>query len=269
VNYHYGSNNSSGRSTAMDINMLANAASQVERDEHSTFRHHSRSSSHLLAANYRAPHHHPLSHSHHLHHHHLPGNNSSRLPSLSAYAMSHAMSRSHSLEDEGHHHHHHDYSHRIKRSRPSSPNSTAPSSPTFSHDSLSPTPDHTPLATPAHSPRLRPYSSSHVADLQLPSLRNLSLHHTVHTPVLAPMEPQTDGPAASAYGAAAANTATSSLHGPSISDIMTRPDNSQRKLPIPQIPKVALQDMFAPGGLASGQSSVAGSTSGGDLGERY
>src|SRR5204863_6756502 len=137
-----------------------------------------------------------------------------------------------------------DYSHRIKRSRPSSPNSTAPSSPPFSHDSLSPTPDHTPLATPAHSPRLRPFGNG---DLHLPSIRHLSLQHT---PALAPMEPQADGP--SHY------TATQHI-GPSISDIMSRSDGTQRKLPVPQIPKVAVQDMLNPGtGFSSGSSSLSG-----------
>lgn len=223
-------------STAMDINMLANAASQVERDDLSAYHlspHHSASrSAHLLGAGFRH------------HHHHLPHG---RLPGLGAYAISQSMSRSHSHEDE-------EYPlHRVKRSRPNSPNSTAPSSPTFSHDSLSPTPDHTPLATPAHSPRLRPYSYSH--DVHLPSIRNLSLHHA---PALAPMEPQADAPA---------QYAPSPNLGPSISDIMSRPDGTQRKLPVPQVPKVALQDVFS--NPSSGNNSAAASTAGGDLAERY
>lgn len=223
-------------STAMDINMLANAASQVEREDISAYQlspHHAASrSAHLLSGGYRH------------HHHHLPHG---RLPGLGAYAMSQSMSRSHSNEDD-------DYSHpRVKRSRPNSPNSTAPSSPTFSHDSLSPTPDHTPLATPAHSPRLRPYNYNN--DVHLPSIRNLSLHHA---PALAPMEPQTDAPT---------QYAPASHLGPSISDIMSRPDGTQRKLPVPQVPKVAIQDMFVT--PPSGHSSAAGSTAGGDLAERY
>lgn len=148
------------RSNAMDINLLASAASQIEREEHSMARM-------------------PYQHQHHLFsHRNIPSNG--RLPSLSAYAISQSMSRSHSQEN-------HDDEPRIKRSRPSSPHSTAPSSPTFSHESISPTPDHTPLATPGHSPRLRPL---HGNDLQLPGLRHLSL---AQTPLLAPMEPQADG----------------------------------------------------------------------------
>ncbi|RAO70018.1 uncharacterized protein BHQ10_006030 [Talaromyces amestolkiae] len=163
-----------------------------------------------------------------------------RLPSLSAYAISQSMSRSHSHEDEDNYGHH-----RVKRSRPNSPNSTAPSSPTFSHDSLSPTPDHTPLATPAHSPRLRPYGA---ADLQLPSIRHLSLHHT---PALAPMEPQAEGP--NVYNPGQQHG------GPSITDIMSRPDGTQRKLPVPQVPKIPVQDMLAPNGFSSNTPSVNGS----------
>ncbi|QKX60509.1 uncharacterized protein TRUGW13939_07654 [Talaromyces rugulosus] len=191
------SRNSDRASSGMDINLLATAASQVERDHHG--------SRHPFSSRYSG--------------------GSGRLPSLSAYAISHSMSRSHSYEDEENY-----AQHRVKRSRPNSPNSTAPSSPTFSHDSLSPTPDHTPLATPAHSPRLRPYGAN---DLQLPSIRHLSLHHT---PALAPMEPQAEGPSLYSPG--------QHHGGPSISDIMSRPDGTQRKLPVPQVPKVAVQDML-------------------------
>ncbi|KAL5340694.1 putative DNA-binding protein creA [Aspergillus crustosus] len=215
-------------SSGMDINLLATAASQVERDEHSGFRSGQRS--HIFGSS---------------RHHGSRG-----LPSLSAYALSHSMSRSHSHEDEDSY-----ASHRVKRSRPNSPNSTAPSSPTFSHDSLSPTPDHTPLATPAHSPRLKPMSQN---ELHLPSIRHLSLHHT---PALAPMEPQPEGP--NYY------SPSQSHGGPSITDIMSRPEGAQRKLPIPQVPKVAVQDMLNPSGFSSVSSSTANSIAGGDLADRY
>ncbi|KAG5298025.1 DNA-binding protein, catabolite repressor creA [Histoplasma ohiense] len=241
----YGRGPSERHSAAMDINMLASAASQVERDDNTSGYHlspqQSRSSLYNPSPNSRS-HHHLYQYNH---------NTSGRLPSLSAYALSHSMARSHSHEDE-------DYSHRAKRSRPCSPNSTAPSSPTFSHDSLSPTPDHTPLATPAHSPRLRPFGAS---DLQLPSIRHLSLHHT---PALAPMEPQTDG-----MNHVNNHYVPLPHVGPSISDIMSRTDGTQRKLPVPQIPKVAVHDMLNPGsGFSSGNSSVTGSVAG-DLAERY
>lgn len=214
--------------SGMDINLLATAASQVEHDDHIGFH-----------GSYRN---HPLYSSRQ--------HSSSRLPSLSAYAISQNMSRSHSHEEED------AYGHRIKRSRPNSPNSTAPSSPTFSHDSLSPTPDHTPLATPAHSPRLRPLGAS---DLHLPSIRHLSLHHT---PALAPMEPQPEGP--NYY-----NTSQSAV-GSSIRDIMAKSDGTQRKLPVPQVPKVAVQDILhAPSGYSSLTSSAANSLAGNDLADRF
>ncbi|KAI8689977.1 hypothetical protein NCS56_00261800 [Fusarium sp. Ph1] len=191
-----------------DISMLAKAATQVERE--------------TLTA---PPHHNSRHHPYYSH-----GMHSSRghLPTLSSYHMS----RSHS-NDEPNDDHYSGAMRHSKRSRPNSPNSTAPSSPTFSHDSLSPTPDHTPIATPAHSPRLRPFSG-----YELPSLRNLSLQHNTTLPWL-------------------------------LWSLISRTTIFRDLLPLLLPAPLELQDLLSDNGFShSGRSSGANSLAGGDLMDR-
>jgi zinc finger protein CreA/MIG len=221
------SNSTSPNGLSRNMDLLADAASRLEQRPN----HQSHASRHHFTSGY-----HPYNH---------------RLPGLAQYAYSsQPMSRSHSHEDDD------PYAHRMtKRSRPGSPMSTAPPSPTFSHDSASPTPDHTPLATPAHSPRLRPHGFS---DLQLPHLRHLSLTQS-YVPALAPMEPATDRE--ERYVAPQSS-------GLRIGDIISKSEGAQRKLPVPQVPKVAVQDLLngpSSSGFSSGNSSSTPSLAGEDL----
>ena len=227
----------------MDINLLATAASQVERENgHYSNQHLS------LPSRYN------FSHSYHSHPY---GRN--RLPSLSSYhysstPTSQPMSRSHSQED--------DYLRPAKKSRPGSPQSTAPPSPSFSHESTSPTPDHTPLATPSHSPRLRPQYFHH--GVQLPTLHHLSLQHQP-PPALAPVEPSAEGQ----------QPYVPIQHsGLRISEIMEAGNGAQRKLPLPMVsgpkePSYSVREFInGDSGMNSGRSSTRVSEAGNDLHDR-
>ncbi|USW54309.1 Putative Zinc finger C2H2-type [Septoria linicola] len=224
------------------INLLATAASQVERENNAHL-----PNPHLSLPSRHTSYHHPY--------------NTGRMPSLSSYhyssnPTSQPMSRSHSQDEDDHRPH--------KKSRPGSPQSTAPPSPSFSHASASPTPDHTPLATPSHSPRLRPQFFHN--GVQLPTLHHLSLAHQP-PPALAPVEPSADGhqPYVPAQHS-----------GLRISEIMEAGDGAQRKLPVPMVAAKDqtyqvkdIKDISNPSsGINSGQSSARQSEAGNDLAER-
>lgn len=182
--------------------------------------------------------HHP---SHPYHRSHTQPNESQQFSArngLAAYHYSHQptshppsqpMSRTHS-QDEGDHHAHR----AAKRSRPGSPFSTNPPSPTFSStDSISPTPGHTPAMTPAHSPRLRPHKMP-APENHLPGIRDLSLAH-MHSPALEPLEPSTQASGTTTPHHPYSRSQNNSSAGLRIADIMNQPDGSDRKLPLPAV----------------------------------
>ncbi|KAF2484862.1 hypothetical protein BDY17DRAFT_321760 [Neohortaea acidophila] len=224
----------------MDINLLATAASQVERENNNM--------SYIPNHNLSLPTRHQYYHSSPYH--------TGRMPSLSSYhyssnPTSQPMSRSQS-DDEG-------YAQRMgKKSKPNTPQSTAPPSPEFPHESTSPTPDHTPLATPSHSPRLRPQYFHN--GVQLPTLNHLTLQNQP-PPALAPVEPAADGhqPYIPQHHS-----------GLRISEIVESGDGARRKLPIPMVASkdgsfAKINDLVNPD---SGQNSRGVSEAGNDLHDR-
>jgi zinc finger protein CreA/MIG len=107
--------------------------------------------------------------------------------------------------------------------------------------------------------------------MHLPGIRHLSL---AHAPALAPMEPAAEGPSPYALSFSNNSSAQSTPYGSfgqerqgRISEIMSRADGAQRKLPVPQVPKLAVQDLLGGVGYSTG-GSKEGSVIGGEEG-RY
>jgi len=98
-----------------------------------------------------------------------------------------------------------------------------------------------------------------MSGIELPPFRHLSIHpHNI--PALAPLEPQPEGQFLHPHSQQPAPRSM----GMSLTDIISREDGSQRKLPVP---KVAVQDLLGPsdGYHPSGRSSSSNSLTGGEL----
>jgi len=92
----------------------------------------------------------------------------------------------------------------------------------------------------------------------------LSLH--THSPALAPLEPH---PKSNQFLPSQAPLPASRSSGISLTDILSEPNPSQRKLPMPQVPKVAVHDLLGPSdGLNGSGRSSSSNTLSGDLIER-
>ncbi len=124
---------------------------------------------------------------------------------------------------------------RAKKSRPGSPESPVPSSPSFSLDGNSPTPDHTPLATPAHSPRIHPRELEALNGVHLPSIRSLSIRQ--HPPALTALEidPYATSPSGQSHYPHGSSSAPQPSQGFRLSDILDSREGTHRKLPVPRV----------------------------------
>lgn len=83
-------------------------------------------------------------------------------------------------------------------------------------------------------------------------------------PALAPMD------IADPYSATNTPSITPTTSALRLTDIMSKSEGAQRKLPIPSVPRVTVHDLLNGNGsgFSSGNSSAAGSVAGGDLSDR-
>jgi len=108
--------------------------------------------------------------------------------------------------------------------------------------------------------------------MQLPGIRNLSLAH-IPSPALEPLEPSADN--SSPHQQTVPYVRSQNNSGLRISEIISQQDGTHRKLPVPQAPKMAVQDMLNGnnnnnnGFTSSGNSSAAASVSGDHPMDRY